>query len=776
MRRAMRMTMLRGLGGHSLYQDDQRFRQRQPVSERNFSAKNGGRQPIKLHGRPGHEEYQLPTDRGASAGLAGPASSLPGSSLCATGLGISGQPVSASNGFQAEAIMDFPLQQHWQWSASSEPLHGLPLPSVPHPHAPLSEHEFSTIKSSPNYDIESSVLSPAAQRPTPASMAVLLNQTTRSEAKNSPQISFRSLPDGSHTTQPPSTSTTKHVEGPQSPSEPIPHHEDSLIRERKHACTMCHKRFDRPSTLKKVEFVSMVRSPQKLTNVTIALPCSYWGKGRCVLKPVNATSAAGNTEHANNAGGSSTNASATPPSPSHTLSSNSSDKAGSPGRISYPHSHHNKPPGAPKRRRRAPSPSRWVPPSLAHFNLAPPESVHGGDAPGTAGVTTHRVLIKDRTFVDELHYKGWSLKLGDWVHLSNPDDPSRPIVAQVFRCWISDESYVFVYSRTLRKCVDGRFISAKKGQPGLTVSWYYRPEQTFHPSNRIFWEGEVFKTSHFADHPLEDIIEKIACQFTARHVRGRPRPPFWYLGFPLYVCDSRYNDRDRAFVRIKNWNSCVPEEVRKSVDFMPIYPFERNVFPSQVPSPFLSRGVKGPGGLVPAETTEHTANDTQAENIVGGRTLRTRKTATEDRGGSAKGYVGASSQSILPSASLTNLHTTQPPRPPGPDRSVLTAAGALAVGAHTEKLPHETAKHFDRDPTTNEVLWFSAAPVDIARPTKPKYSLAYLHFLANKRKRELADPESDDHENDPKRERFDAPPTVMETLVSAWRKINAEEV
>lgn len=65
--------------------------------------------------------------------------------------------------------------------------------------------------------------------------------------------------------------------------------------------------------------------------------------------------------------------------------------------------------------------------------------VHGGEAEGVAGVTTHRVLIRDRKFVDEVHYKGWSLKLADWVHLSNPDDPSRPIIAQVFRCWISEE-------------------------------------------------------------------------------------------------------------------------------------------------------------------------------------------------------------------------------------------------------------------------------------------------------------------------------------------------
>lgn len=55
-------------------------------------------------------------------------------------------------------------------------------------------------------------------------------------------------------------------------------------------------------------------------------------------------------------------------------------------------------------------------------------------------------------------------------------------------------------------------VRHRKGRPGITVCWYYRPEQvripadqywlvpddlyqTFHPPNRQFWEGEVFKTS-----------------------------------------------------------------------------------------------------------------------------------------------------------------------------------------------------------------------------------------------------------------------------------------
>ena len=64
---------------------------------------------------------------------------------------------------------------------------------------------------------------------------------------------------------------------------------------------------------------------------------------------------------------------------------------------------------------------------------------HGGGGVSNVTAITHRApLTRDRNFVGEVHYKGWKLKLGDWVHLSNPDDPSKPIVGQVFKCWTSE--------------------------------------------------------------------------------------------------------------------------------------------------------------------------------------------------------------------------------------------------------------------------------------------------------------------------------------------------
>ncbi|KAI0034332.1 hypothetical protein K488DRAFT_9522, partial [Vararia minispora EC-137] len=397
------------------------------------------------------------------------------------------------------------------------------------------------------------------------------------------------------------------------------------------------------------------------------------------------------------------------------------------------------------------------PPYVSTTNFA---SLRAGPASrADTTVTSFRVSAKDRTFVEEVYYKGWSFRQADWVHVANPDDPSRPIMGQVFKCWLSDEAHV-------------------KGQPGITVCWYYRPEQTVHPAHRQFWENEVFKTSHFADHPLEDVIEKVAVQFTARHIRGRPRPPYWYLGWPIYVCDSRYNDRERVFVKIKNWNSCVPEEVRKSTEFMPIYPFERMVYPRRFDSPFLHGKTRGPGGI--GEPVDR-ADGEKTEGGGTGRKRSKKPGAPSDITGPTKGlYVGvpgasgAASASASASAARTASAPQQQQQQQGyaeaiEDRTVITAAGgyaALGSNAAMEKLPPATVKHFDRSPETNQVLWFAAPPVDVARPRPPQYSLKYLHWLATKkRKAEPQDGEGDgmDVDGEAKRRRA-VPQTATERV------------
>lgn len=54
-------------------------------------------------------------------------------------------------------------------------------------------------------------------------------------------------------------------------------------------------------------------------------------------------------------------------------------------------------------------------------------------------VTTFRVSTKERKFVEEVEYRGWKIRVADWLHLCNPDDPSKPIIGQVFKCYELEE-------------------------------------------------------------------------------------------------------------------------------------------------------------------------------------------------------------------------------------------------------------------------------------------------------------------------------------------------
>ncbi|KIM39077.1 hypothetical protein M413DRAFT_447433 [Hebeloma cylindrosporum] len=68
-----------------------------------------------------------------------------------------------------------------------------------------------------------------------------------------------------------------------------------------------------------------------------------------------------------------------------------------------------------------------------------------------------------------------------------------------------------------------------------------------------------------------------------------------------------------------------------------------------------------------------------------------------------------------------------------------TVSGISRDRIDTERLPADTAKLFDRDPETNEVLWFASPPLSMPRTKGPRHSLAYMQFLAAKRKRASGD-------------------------------------
>ena len=72
------------------------------------------------------------------------------------------------------------------------------------------------------------------------------------------------------------------------------------------------------------------------------------------------------------------------------------------------------------------------------------------------------------------------------------------------------------------------------------------------------------------------------------------------------------------------------------------------------------------------------------------------------------------------------------------------------------------------------MLWFSAPPLNVARPPAPRYSITYLHFLASKRKKKDERDENAmevDAEEGLEAKRTKVVPSVTESLVELATEI-----
>lgn len=126
---------------------------------------------------------------------------------------------------------------------------------------------------------------------------------------------------------------------------------------------------------------------------------------------------------------------------------------------------------------------------------------------------------------------------------------------------------------------------------------------------------------------------------------------------------------------------------------MPIYPFERLVYPQKVGSPFVGTNpVKGPGGI--GEPIERA----QGEKIEGGGTGRKRAKRNVDSEATINPGVDRSTPApIAPTAAYSQYSSVQqsPPKShmqdDARDRTMLAAAGALTVPPIVDKLPPETS-------------------------------------------------------------------------------------
>ncbi|XP_076317275.1 protein polybromo isoform X4 [Tachypleus tridentatus] len=140
----------------------------------------------------------------------------------------------------------------------------------------------------------------------------------------------------------------------------------------------------------------------------------------------------------------------------------------------------------------------------------------------------------------------------------------------------------FVYVEPREKAMEPHIIHISKlrrdseGEQWIYGCWFYRPNETFHLATRKFLQKEVFKSDNYNSTPLNQVLGKCYVMFVKEYFKLKPE------GFDdkdVYVCESRYSAKVKAFKKIKIW-SFTPNE------YIQIVPREEPLPIVRVPSVF----------------------------------------------------------------------------------------------------------------------------------------------------------------------------------------------
>ncbi|GIY61633.1 protein polybromo-1 [Caerostris extrusa] len=146
----------------------------------------------------------------------------------------------------------------------------------------------------------------------------------------------------------------------------------------------------------------------------------------------------------------------------------------------------------------------------------------------------------------------------------------------------SSDSATFQTETYYRKGMDPHIMHVEKlwrdnlGEQWLYGCWFYRPNETFHLATRKFLEKEVFKSDNYNSTPLNQVIGKCYVMFVKDYFKYKPSE---FEFKDVYVCESRYSAKAKAFKKIKIWNFTANSHVH-------IVPREEQVDPIRVPSVF----------------------------------------------------------------------------------------------------------------------------------------------------------------------------------------------
>ncbi|KAI5109113.1 polybromo 1, like isoform X1, partial [Silurus meridionalis] len=131
------------------------------------------------------------------------------------------------------------------------------------------------------------------------------------------------------------------------------------------------------------------------------------------------------------------------------------------------------------------------------------------------------------TYSQDCSFENSTYSVGDYVYVQPSEANLQPHIVSIEKLW-KDEA----------------------GEQWLYGCWFYRPGETFHLATRKFLEKEVFKSDYYNKVPFSKILGKCMVVFVKDYFKLQPE------GFKpedVFVCESRYTTRTKAFKKIKMW-------------------------------------------------------------------------------------------------------------------------------------------------------------------------------------------------------------------------------
>ncbi|EEC07487.1 polybromo-1, putative [Ixodes scapularis] len=164
---------------------------------------------------------------------------------------------------------------------------------------------------------------------------------------------------------------------------------------------------------------------------------------------------------------------------------------------------------------------------------------------------------------ESTEHRGIVIRVGDFVYVEPREKGMQPHITNVDRLWRD-----------------------KNGDQWLYGCWFYRPNETFHLASRKFLQKEVFKSDNYNSTPVNQVLGKCYVMPVRDYFKSRPE------GFEdkdVYVCESRYSAKAKAFKKIKIWNFFPNEHTE-------LLPREEVLSPIRVPSVFKEGAERTGGG------------------------------------------------------------------------------------------------------------------------------------------------------------------------------------